>query len=335
MPELPEVETTIRDLVAAGLTGARICGTTIAWPRTVGGDAGSFTSCVVDQTIGDPWRRGKYIIFPLTAERPTDTAQRGTTAHDKAGGPSDKPGALGAQGAQGTHGAQGTPGAHGAHGTHGAQPPRSRAIVTHLRMSGRLFLQCADEPLHGYERAILHLEGNRELRFYDPRKFGRMIVTDTPERSFDHLGMEPLGENFGFKTLAPLLSRRTRQIKPLLLDQTVVAGLGNIYVDEALWRASIHPETRAADLTEEQIHALVEAIPYVLNQGIRNLGTQLGSGVTNFVFPGRPGAQNQEYLTVFRQTGKPCPRCETTIERLVVGQRGTHICPRCQVRPVS
>ncbi len=214
------------------------------------------------------------------------------------------------------------------------------SLLVHLRMSGRLFLENESAPRTGYERVSLLLEeersgrtSRRELRFHDPRKFARMIATSHPDTILDTLGIEPLGADFDEATLATLLTGR-RRIKPLLLDQTVIAGLGNIYVDEALWHARIHPLRSASSLTEREITALAEAIPLVLRRGIRNLGTSLGSGKSNFYFPDRTTqARNQEELRVFRRTGLPCPRCGETIERLVVAQRSSHVCPVCQSAP--
>ncbi|HQQ03309.1 MAG TPA: zinc finger domain-containing protein, partial [Kiritimatiellia bacterium] len=119
-------------------------------------------------------------------------------------------------------------------------------------------------------------------------------------------------------------------LKPLLLDQTFIAGLGNIYVDEALWEAKIHPQRKSDSLTTSESDALLKAVRKVLKKGIRNLGTSLGHGKANFQLPDGESGRNREALNVFRQTGLPCPRCGTNIERIKVGQRSTHICPSCQ-----
>ena len=211
-----------------------------------------------------------------------------------------------------------------------------RSLLTHLRMSGRLYLQPASEPRTGYERVRLTLvdPAGYELRFHDPRKFGRMLLVDDPSPILERLGAEPLSPTFGTEVLTAELQRRRRQIKPLLLDQTVVAGLGNIYVDEALWEARIHPERPANSLTDAETADLAVAIPTVLRRGIENLGTSLGTGTSNFVFPeSGPRARNQEELRVFRRTGAPCPRCGTPIRRIIVGQRSSHVCPACQTPP--
>lgn len=211
-----------------------------------------------------------------------------------------------------------------------APAPVPEAILVHLRMSGRLYLSHSDAPLTGYERVRFMLADQRELRFHDPRKFGRVLFTSDPQVVLARLGVDPLDSTFTVETLGDLLLPRRRQLKPLLLDQHVIAGLGNIYTDEALWRAQIHPQRLSNSLREPEIAALHAAILSVLRRGIRNLGTTLGSGHSNFVLPGRGEGQNQEELQVFQQTGRPCPRCQVPIVRIVVGQRATHLCPVCQ-----
>jgi formamidopyrimidine-DNA glycosylase len=126
-----------------------------------------------------------------------------------------------------------------------------------------------------------------------------------------------------------------RQVKPLLLDQKFIAGLGNIYVDEALWEAGIHPLRISCSLSKKDITALHRAIPYVLRTGLRNMGTSLGAGAGNFYSVAGRRGRNEDQLKVFRRDGQACPRCGTSIKRIVVGQRGSHICPTCQRKPLS
>jgi formamidopyrimidine-DNA glycosylase len=114
------------------------------------------------------------------------------------------------------------------------------------------------------------------------------------------------------------------------LDQTFIAGLGNIYVDEALWKAKIHPLRLSNSLSNPEIKALHRAIPQVVKRGLKNLGTSLGTGKANFYSVARRKGRNQDQLNVFRRTGDPCPRCKAPVERIIVGQRSTHICPNCQ-----
>jgi formamidopyrimidine-DNA glycosylase len=119
-------------------------------------------------------------------------------------------------------------------------------------------------------------------------------------------------------------------LKPLLLDQHIIAGIGNIYADEALWDARLHPLRVAADLNSAEIKALHRAIRKVLRRGVRNLGTTLGRGRTTFYSFGRNQGRNRDQLNVFRRTGLPCPRCRTAVQRMQVAQRSTHYCPQCQ-----
>lgn len=204
------------------------------------------------------------------------------------------------------------------------------AVLVHLRMSGRLHLVPAAAAREPHEHAALGLADGRELRLHDTRKFGRIWWLARPESLTERLGPEPLASGFTAQHFAAMLSSRRRRLKPLLLDQSFVAGLGNIYVDEALWEARLHPLRRADSLTAAEAQALHRAIRRVLDRGLKNLGTSLGTGRANFYSVARRRGGNGEALRVFRRTGEPCPRCGTAIRRLVVGQRGTHICPRCQ-----
>jgi formamidopyrimidine-DNA glycosylase len=206
----------------------------------------------------------------------------------------------------------------------------NNTLLLHLRMSGRLHLVSAAMPRVKHEHVILSFNDKRQLRFHDTRKFGRMHLVNDPQRILSRLGPEPLGQGFTVKVLADRLKRHRRLLKPLLLDQAFIAGLGNIYVDEALWDAKIHPNRIAATLSMDEIRALHRAIPRVLKRGLKNLGTSLGTGATNFYSVGRHRGRNKDQLKVFRRTDLPCPRCKSTIQRIIVGQRSTHICKRCQ-----
>jgi formamidopyrimidine-DNA glycosylase len=203
-------------------------------------------------------------------------------------------------------------------------------MLLHLRMSGRLNLQSAGTRRSKHEHVVIEFNDNRQLRFHDTRKFGRIHLTSDPERILGRLGPEPLEKNFTAKLLADRLGRRKRLLKPLLLDQAFVAGLGNIYVDEALYEAKLHPNRIASSLSTNEIKALHRAIPKVLTRGLKNLGTSLGTGKTNFYSVARNRGRNKDELKVFRRTGLPCPRCKKAIERIIVGQRSTHICVKCQ-----
>jgi formamidopyrimidine-DNA glycosylase len=197
-------------------------------------------------------------------------------------------------------------------------------------MSGRLHLVSADTPRIKHEHVILSFADDRQLRFHDPRKFGRLSLLKDPAPILDRLGPEPLAPGFTASALGKFLKGRRRLLKPLLLDQTFIAGLGNIYVDEALWEAKLHPCRTASDLLTPEIRALRLAIPRVLKRGLKNLGTSLGTGEANFYSVASRRGRNKDQLKVFRRTDLPCPRCKAKIERIIVGQRSTHICPKCQ-----
>jgi formamidopyrimidine-DNA glycosylase len=203
-------------------------------------------------------------------------------------------------------------------------------MLLHLRMSGRLNLVATDTPRLKHEHVIIKFKDNRQLRFQDTRKFGRIHLIDDPESILSRLGPEPLEKGFTAKVLAERLGRHRRLLKPLLLDQAFIAGLGNIYVDEALWDARLHPNRIAAELSGTEIKALRRAIPKVLKRGLKNLGTSLGTGKSNFYSVARNRGRNKDELKVFRRTDLPCPRCRHPIQRVIVGQRSTHICSQCQ-----
>jgi formamidopyrimidine-DNA glycosylase len=203
-------------------------------------------------------------------------------------------------------------------------------LLVHLRMTGRFVLAPADVLRDPHERLALELDDGRTVRFLDSRKFGRWTLTAAPGTILDKLGPEPLESGFRAPEFAAELKRRRRQIKPLLLDQTFVAGIGNIYADEALWEAGLHPRRLASGLSGKEAHRLHAAIRLVLRRGVANAGTSLGAGRANFYSVAGRRGRNQDGLKVFRRAGAPCPRCGAIIGRIVVGQRGTHLCPACQ-----
>ena len=206
-------------------------------------------------------------------------------------------------------------------------------VLAHLRMTGKFMLASGETPVGPHDRVVFHLDDGRLLLFNDTRKFGRFYLCSEGNNPLERLGPEPLEAEFKLQPFAATLARRQRAIKPLLLDQSVVAGLGNIYVDEAFWQAKIHPERPAATLTAGEVKALHRAIRLVLADAVAHRGTTLGDGRTNFYsVAGRRGS-HADHLNVFRRDGEPCPRCHTTISRSVVGQRGTHFCHNCQPPP--
>lgn len=203
-------------------------------------------------------------------------------------------------------------------------------LLIHLRMSGHIHMVPSRAPRGKHEHVVFGLGGAPDLRFNDPRKFGRLYWVANPAVIVDHLGPEPLGKRFTGKVLAGMLAGRRRQLKPLLLDQTFIAGLGNIYVDEALWASGLHPETRSNTVDEAAARRLHRAIRRVLRRGLGNGGTSLSSGEGNFTSVNGRAGRNRGHLAVFRRTGRPCHRCQSPIERIIVGQRSTHFCPQCQ-----
>jgi len=203
-------------------------------------------------------------------------------------------------------------------------------LLVHLRMSGRLHLVSSGAERLAHEHVVFAFEDGSELRFHDTRKFGRVYLMADAERILGRLGPEPLDPMFTPRILFEGMRKRSRRVKPLLLDQAFVAGIGNIYTDEALWEARIHPRRTSDSLSAAEVRALHGAIRRVLRRGIKNLGTSLGTGKANFYSVARRSGRNRDELKVFRRTGEPCPRCAAPVQRIIVGQRSTHICPKCQ-----
>jgi len=195
-------------------------------------------------------------------------------------------------------------------------------LFVHLRMSGDLYIKEENAAPEKHDRLILNLSNQSKLVFNDTRKFGRVWLVCDPDEVIGGLGPEPLDDAFSAQMLYDKLQARHRQLKPLLLDQSFLAGMGNIYTDEALHMARLHPLALSDLVNREQARALWEAIRAVLQEGIRRNGASI-----DWVYR---GGEFQNYFRVYDRKGQPCPVCGTAIERLVVGQRGTHICPNCQ-----
>ena len=206
-------------------------------------------------------------------------------------------------------------------------------LLIHLRMSGDIRVEAGlDEdgyplPLRPHDRLSLDFfedghPGGLRLAFNDTRKFGRAWLVSNPKAALSALGPEPFDPALNGLEFYRRLQQRSRLIKPLLLDQTFLAGLGNIYTDEALHLAGIHPLRLSNSLTPEEAERLLEAIRGVLAEGIRRNGASF-----DWVYR---GGEFQNYFKVYQRTGQPCPRCGTPVERISVGQRGTHFCPVCQ-----
>lgn len=201
------------------------------------------------------------------------------------------------------------------------------SLLIHLKMSGRLMIAAPTEPPDPYAHVVFGLDGGDELRFRDTRKFGRVYLVSDPNDVVGTLGPEPLEPDFTPEHLADMLSNRRGRLKPLLLNQQFLAGLGNIYADEALHRARLHPLRTADTLTPTDIRCLHDAIQSTLERAIDHRGTSF-SWVYRDAY-GEPG-EFQSLLQVYNREGEPCYQCGTPIVRIVVGQRSTYFCPECQ-----
>ena len=202
-------------------------------------------------------------------------------------------------------------------------------LIAHLGMSGSLRVLRSDTPLLAHDHYDLVLDGGRCLRFNDPRRFGCLLwVTGDPHEHalLKPLGPEPLEPGFDADYLAATARGRKVAIKPFLMDQKVVVGVGNIYASEALFRAGIRPGRAAGRVPRKQLAALVEAVREVLDDAIRQGGTTLRDYVNA---EGTPGYFRQK-LYVYERAGEPCRRCRTPIRQRVQGQRSTYWCPACQ-----
>ena len=197
-------------------------------------------------------------------------------------------------------------------------------LIIHLRMSGDLLVILGGYQPAKHDRLLLKLSEDATLVFNDTRKFGRVWLVKDRAELFSDLGPEPLSDGFTPEWLYEALRARRRQLKPLLLDQTFIAGLGNIYTDESLHAARLHPLTLSDRVTAQQAEGLWKAIRETLEEGIRRNGASI-----DWVYR---GGDFQNHFRVYGRTGEACSTCGTKIERLVVGQRGTHICPTCQKR---
>ena len=203
-------------------------------------------------------------------------------------------------------------------------------LSVHLRMSGRLYITASTEPLAPHVHAVLDLNDGRAVHMRVPRKFGRMrLLTAAEYASLDaRLGPEPLAASFTVDELASRLQARRARLKALLLDQHFLAGLGNIYTDETLFRAGLHPLRPADDLDPEEISRLYHAIRQILTEAITAEGTTLSD--SGYLFGEEQPGQFAERLCVYGRAGEPCPTCGTPIVRQIIAGRSSHFCPVCQ-----
>jgi formamidopyrimidine-DNA glycosylase len=216
------------------------------------------------------------------------------------------------------------------------------ALTIHLKMTGQLFVVPAELPEDAYVRLVLELADGRELRFRDIRKFGKVglygrdpvtgeLVTEVGGASlFAAVGPEPLADEYTIRVFRQRLRRRKGRLKSLLLDQSFVAGIGNIYADEALWLARLHPLRTVGTLRVADERRLYAAIRSVLTEAVE----RRGSSIDDYTAPDGDGSM-QERLDVYQRTGQPCLRCGRPIKRVVVGARSTHFCSWCQRLPTG
>ncbi|WP_322818858.1 bifunctional DNA-formamidopyrimidine glycosylase/DNA-(apurinic or apyrimidinic site) lyase [Tepidiforma sp.] len=201
-----------------------------------------------------------------------------------------------------------------------------RWLVVHLRMTGRLVWRPRAAPPEAYQRAVIRLDDGHDLRWSDLRKFGTWRIHASAGEVIDRLGPEPIDAGLSEAAFCRVLAGRRAPVKAVLLDQRRFAGLGNIYVDEALYAARIRPDTPAGDLSRAAMGRLYRACREVLERGIAHRGASFRDYVDG---QGNEGQQHM-FVQVFRRTGKPCYACGTPIARSIVGGRATHYCPRCQ-----
>ncbi|MDB5082316.1 MAG: Formamidopyrimidine-DNA glycosylase [Chloroflexi bacterium] len=273
MPELPEVETTVRDLrrFLPGLTIDKML--YADWPRMIQTHPPEvFGQLLAGEQIQTLERRAKYIIINLTNDK---------------------------------------------------------YLIFHRKMTGNLFFREAGAPADKYTRVVLGFTNGTELRYTDLRKFGRVYLflgQAEMQVLLSRLGPEPLLDTFTFGHFQEILRGRKGTLKTLLLDQSLLVGLGNIYVNEALFVSGIHPQRNAQSLNDTEREKLYHAIRLVLNTGIENRGTTLSDYLDGEGQKGR----NQETLFVHERAKEPCRTCGSLIIKIVVGQRGTYLCPACQ-----
>jgi formamidopyrimidine-DNA glycosylase len=203
------------------------------------------------------------------------------------------------------------------------------SIVGHLRMTGMLHVQSIGYERGPHDRVELALDDGKVLHFTDPRKFGRLRFHADPASALSELGPEPLSDEFTAQWFHGALHARRRLLKHLLLDQSFVAGLGNIYVDESLHRAGLHPLARSERITPASAARLHDAIRGVLAEAIAREGSSFDAWYRT---PDGNAGSFQDEFRVYGREGEGCLKCGSEIERIVVGQRGTHFCPKCQPR---
>jgi len=288
MPELPEVEIVRRRLLTC-LPGLVLRDVTVNDPKVSEQSEAELRLLLAGRRVAGLRRRGKYLLVDLAASEPCTT---------DAGGP--------------------------------GEPGGPAVAVIHLRMTGQLVF--LPGPGERPARFIWDLEPGTRLHFQDVRRFGRLWALDpTSEEAFftaRGMGPEPFGPEFTVEYLRAELHGRRAPLKSFLLDQRRLAGVGNIYADESLFRAGLHPLRAGGSLGPREARRLHTALLETLQAGIDHEG----SSIESFIDPAGQRGSFQDMLRVYQRTGRPCRVCGTAVERVVVGGRGTHYCPRCQPR---
>lgn len=199
-------------------------------------------------------------------------------------------------------------------------------LLIHLKMTGRLYTSGGGSEMDDWVRVTFGLDDGHSLYFSDARKFGRLHLLPDPSPVLDRLGPEPLSDDFSAEDFAARLAARRGAIKPLLLNQTFLAGVGNIYADESLWLAQVDPRRKANTLDREDAHRLYEAIRATLSSAILYEGATIGW----YRKPDGTAGESQNHFNVYDRQDQACPRCGGPINKMTLGQRGTHFCPACQ-----
>ncbi len=203
-------------------------------------------------------------------------------------------------------------------------------LISHLRMEGKYFLKDMNQEIEKHEHIIFNFDDDTDMRYHDTRKFGTMEIEDKVNymecKSLNKLGKEPFEGELSLEYLKSIFKKSNRKLKPVLLDQTIICGLGNIYVDEVCFYAGLHPETVVSTLTDKDINKIIEGSYKVIDKAIKLGGTTIKSYTSSLGVTGR--FQNE--LNVHTRKDEECPNCGTIIEKIKVGGRGTYYCPECQ-----
>src|ERR1700733_1102025 len=298
MPELPEVETVVRGLQKSVL-GRKILSVWIGKSDFIDNPDEFFR--LSGQKIAAIERFGKFMLLRLTNGEESAAAETETVVAVEESAASRERKAYAA------------------------------SLLVHLGMTGQIALSAADIPLEKHTHVSLTLDDGRELRYTDARRFGRMayLTADLLAREIAGAGADPL--EVSAAEFAERVRSRNARIKALLLDQGVFRGVGNIYADESLWRAKIHPARVGVKLTEKEAQTLRRVLQEILNRAI----VMRGSSISDFLDAnGEPG-EYQRHHRAYGREGKPCYRCRTPIRRTIVAGRSSYFCPKCQPAPRS